>query len=419
MITKYLHFKHHPAALGNIIEWYDFALYGYLASYLSTSIFPTHQHNKLILVYCIFASGIVSRLFGGIVFSHHGDTKDPNSALNKSVKMMAVSTALISFIPNYHTVGMIAPCLLLILRITQGISAGGQYSGSLVILSNEHALHRASHCALAYIYSIIGYLLANIISALSTHLFASAANYSLSWRAPFLLSIPLVLYINRRQDPKTISRKKTTSKIKNPIILLARNHLFTWILTTTLATIGGVFYFFIYVYLFNDMLIKSTHHPLAIYTINFICLVGSCYLVKYFAVISDKHGRAPLFFFTFTGFLILNTPMSELMQSNSLALKFLTYAGFITLFSAFTANAAAVYSEVFPVNIRYSGLALSYNTGIALSSFTPALATWLQANQHIIIGIKLTTAILSLLGLGLIKPLQKKINSVKHHRLSY
>ena len=141
--------------------------------------------------------------------------------------------------------------------------------------------------------------------------------------------------------------------------------------------------------------------------------------MKYFAVISDKHGRAPLFFFTFAGFLILNTPMSELMQSNSLALKFLTYAGFITLFSAFTANAAAVYSEVFPVNIRYSGLALSYNTGIALSSFTPALATWLQENQHIMIGNKLTTAILSLLGLGLIKPLQKRINSVKLHRLSY
>ena len=184
-------------------------------------------------------------------------------------------------------------------------------------------------------------------------------------------------------------------------------------MATLLATIGGIFYFYIYIYLFNDMLLKSGNHRLSIYTINFICLVASCYLVKYFAKVSDQKGRTTVFVISFTGFLTLSTPLPHLLNSDALGLKLLAYAGLITLFSAFTANAAAVYGEVFPTNIRYSGLATSYNAGIALSSFTPAIASWIQKHHHSTTWNTAMVLTASMLGLVLTKPIQKKIHLTK------
>ena len=213
-----LSLKNHAAALGNIIEWYDFALYGSLISFLSVSIFPPHQNNKLILMYLIFASGVVARFIGGLLFSHHGDTKNPQQALNTSIYLMAISTALIGLIPNYQQAGMIAPSLLLILRIIQGISAGGQYSGSLIILGNQNPLDRSQQCAFAYIYSTVGFLLANVMSATCTHIFAAKENHSLIWRIPFLLSIPLAIFVIRSMTSHTQSNTQSSNTIKNPLI---------------------------------------------------------------------------------------------------------------------------------------------------------------------------------------------------------
>ena len=128
-------YKHWHLGLGNVMEWYDFSLYAYLASYLSKSFFP-NSNQGLVYVFLIFACGIIARFIGGIIFGHMGDRYGHKRSLRIAIICMVFPTFCIGLIPSYHVIGMLAPVILLLLRIAQGVSAGGQYSGSLTVLGD-------------------------------------------------------------------------------------------------------------------------------------------------------------------------------------------------------------------------------------------------------------------------------------------
>jgi len=177
--------------VGNVLEWYDFALYGYLATIFAGQFFPSEDPlTSLIGAYAVFAIGFLARPLGGVIYGHIGDRFGRRRLLTLSVVLMGVPTFLLGLLPTYASVGILAPILLVALRFIQGISTGGEFVGSIVFLV-EHApqKRRAFFGSLANLGALIGGLLGAGVAWLMTALLPSAELYDWGWRLPFLSGI--------------------------------------------------------------------------------------------------------------------------------------------------------------------------------------------------------------------------------------
>ncbi|MCL1127855.1 MFS transporter [Shewanella surugensis] len=173
-------------SLGNALEWYDFCLFGYFASVIGEVFFNTgDKQTDLLLAFSAFGIGYLSRPIGGWLFGRLGDRIGRYYAMNLSVIIMGISSILCAFLPGYTTIGIAAPILLLLIRIIQGLSAGGQYGNLLVITSENNALrHKGFYTGIVYSVGTAGFLLASATSSLVLDL--SPSNWSdFAWRIPF------------------------------------------------------------------------------------------------------------------------------------------------------------------------------------------------------------------------------------------
>ena len=175
--------------VGNILEWYDFAVYGYFASVIGHLFFPSADPSiSLIAAFGAFAAGFLVRPLGGLVFGRIGDLMGRKTALTLSVLAMAVPTVLIGLLPTYELIGIAAPIAIVILRIIQGLSVGGEYTTSLVFLA-EHAPkgRRALNASWGIWGASAGILLGSGVGSIVTSVVDSADLLEWGWRIPFLL----------------------------------------------------------------------------------------------------------------------------------------------------------------------------------------------------------------------------------------
>ena len=175
--------------IGNVMEWYDFAVYGYFASVIGQLFFPnTDPAVSLIASFGAFAAGFVVRPLGGLLFGRIGDRIGRERAMTLSVVAMAVPTVLMAFIPSYQTIGILAPILIIFLRIVQGLSVGGEFTSSLVYLVEHAPSHRRGFMAIWGSWGAsAGTLLGSAVGLLVTHYWDSAELLAWGWRLPFLL----------------------------------------------------------------------------------------------------------------------------------------------------------------------------------------------------------------------------------------
>lgn len=382
--------------LGSIIEYYDFALYGLLASDLSRHFLNTTQNNNLVIIFLIFATGIVARLLGSLVFSHYGDQKNHYRAIHCAILMMIISTGLVACLPSYDHIGLWSTYLLVSLRILQGISAGGQYAGILLVLGNKNPKKRAQHAAPAYCYAIAGLILASLV----THLcFRLIPEDHLAFRAPFLLSFVFgILYFCLPNDSEHHQQKKHTL---TPIAIILTQYRRAFIYSTILGAIGGIYYYGLFIYLLNWHFTHFPGHKETIYLLYAGLLIGSALGVYLFAILGDRYGRKGCFLASFIGLLVGYPLLFQIMShTQSLWLSFFCYWMLILLFACFTSNAAAQHAEYFPPHVRYTGLAVSYNLGIALlGSFAPSLMEALSHHFNNLFVLSTPMILTSLLGL--------------------
>lgn len=282
-----------PGLLGNVLEWYDFALYGYFAAILTPLFFPSKDATVgLIATFEVFAIGFLVRPLGAIVFGYIGDRFGRKQALSASIILMAIPTTFIGLLPDHQQIGILAPTLLIICRLLQGLAVGGEFTGSMVYLL-EHApdFRRGLYGALIMASAFCGLLL-GAIAATIVKLFTIVW----LWRIPFLLSIilgALGLYLRLRmpESPVFEELKKTHQININPFKELVSRHSLLILKGTALVVLPATAFYITFLYLptyLNYFLTVNLLHAMIINTLTLFLLILACPLIGFLA---DKIGK--------------------------------------------------------------------------------------------------------------------------------
>ncbi len=391
---------------GNLMEWYDFALFGSLAPVLGELFFPEKNRLvSLISVFGIFAAGYLMRIVGGALFGHIGDRMGRKPALVLSVALMAISTSLLGTLPTYSSVGIVAPILFMMMRIFQGIAMGGEFTTSISYLI-EHAPsnRRALYGSLTGVTAVAGILLGAVVSNGLFLVFTKPQILSWGWRLPFLVSIllGLLIVLLRRALPE----EEKSEKLDQPSPVREVIHRYP------LEILRGLFlgwgphsgFYIITVFLGPFLLTEhllpgKTAMNLQMQTIAFMLII-----IPTAGYLADKFGRKPMVITTAIACICLAWPLfATLTQGYEIRDRL-----FLFLFAIAACGGGAPYqvwlAEQFPSSLRASGLGIAYNGAAALlSGTTPLVCTTLvqisgnlKAPAFLILAASCVTLVLAL-----------------------
>src|SRR6516165_3542323 len=364
--------------IGNTLEWYDFAIYGYFAAQIGRHFFP-HEDvvAQLLSTFGVFAVGYLMRPVGGVIVGHIGDTLGRRAALTFSVAAMAIPTFLIGLLPGYETFGVLAPVGLTLLRVVQGLSVGGEYPGSMVFLV-EHAPEgqRGLMGALGASGGTVGMLLGSAIGAAFSASISTAALDAWGWRIPFLLGLVVGVagYILRRYALETTIEEKRT---RAPIV----ETLHHWRVVARFAGLSvysAVTFYIGFVYLVSWLQTADGIPPSRSLEINSFSMLSSVPVLIAVGWLSDRIGRKPLMLLASTGGLIGGLPLFWLLNHQSDLVAQVGQLGLVLLTGVYYGSLPAVLVEAAPPSVRCTAVPLGYNlcTGL-FGGLSPLVATWL------------------------------------------
>jgi MFS transporter, MHS family, proline/betaine transporter len=372
-------------AIGNVLEWYDFGLFGYFASVIARQFLPAEDKlSSLLGTFGVFATGFLMRPLGGVVFGHIGDRVGRKRALELSVVLMAVSTTLLGMLPSHASIGLAAPVLLTLLRLAQGLSVGGEYIGSMSFLS-EHApaAWRGFLGSWSSFSVVLGSLLSSATAALLTSVLSEADLVTWGWRVPFLsgLLIGLVglwLRLGVAESPSFVALQKTGKLAANPVGEAIRHDWGAIAVTLGLTGVSSVGFYLPFLWL-PTWLSQINRPPMPegeAHLANTIALVALLVLTPLAAVVSDRVGRKPMFLGAGLSYALLSYPVFLMMTAGTFKTAVLGGLAFACCNSLYSGCMAATMVELFPTRTRYSGVALGYNIGQAvLGGTAPLVAT--------------------------------------------
>jgi MHS family proline/betaine transporter-like MFS transporter len=372
------------AVVGNVLEWYDFAVYGYLATIIAKNFFPSGDEvAALLATFAAFGVGFVVRPLGGIVIGRIGDTRGRKVALILTILLMAVGTVLIGLIPSYSTIGVLAPILLVLARLMQGFSAGGEWGGSTAFIVEWAPADRRGFYGSFQQCSVVGGLLMGSgVAALLTSIIAPAAMDSWGWRIPFLLGGligPVGIYMRRNIDETPAYRRVAAAPANaggdktSPFILAARAFGFTILWTVS-------FYIFLaYMPTFTQKYAGLTRSA-ALWS-NTAGLLLLMLTIPIMGLLSDRMGRKPLLLACCIAFIILPYPLFSLMLSGASLTTIVLIQLLVGLAIApFSGAGPAAIAEIFPTGTRSTYMSTGYALATAIfGGFAPFIATWLIA----------------------------------------
>ncbi|WP_099022838.1 MFS transporter [Mycolicibacterium palauense] len=376
------------ASIGNAVEWFDFAIYGFLATFIAAHFFPAGNDTAALLnTFAIFAAAFFVRPLGGFVFGPLGDRIGRQKVLALVILLMSGATLAIGLLPTYSSIGLAAPLLLLLLRCVQGFSAGGEYGGGAVYLA-EYATDRHRGRTITYMVwsGVLGFLIGSItITALQAVLTVEAMN-SFGWRIPFLLAAPLGLvglYIRLRLEDTPDFRELSesdnvaTSPLREAVTTSWRQIL----QVIGVMIIFNVGYYVVFAYLPTYFIRTLQFSTASAFTSSTIASLVALVLILPLASLSDRIGRRPLLIAGALGFAVLGYPLFVLLNSGSLGAAIAAHCGLAVIESAFVAAAVSAGVEMFATRVRYSGFAVGYNLCVAVfGGTTPYIVTWLTGS---------------------------------------
>lgn len=394
--------------LGNALEWYDFAIYGFFAPILAKSFFPSDDPTaSLIAAYGAFAAGFLMRPVGAVLFGHIGDRLGRKHALLLSVMMMAIPSLLIGLMPTFDQIGIAAGVILVILRMLQGVAVGGEYTGSVVYLAeNSPPERRGLFSSLALLGAIGGMLFGSFIGTIVSFLLTDAQLQSWGWRLPFLGGVGLAvfgLFLRRG-----MTEEKSSAPVAFPLGHAIRYHWPQVLLVFGLNIGYAVVFYTAFVFMIG-WLVSTMHetHALAM-GINTIGLVLMCVLIPITAYISDRIGRRPVMLLGAVLLVILPYPLSWLMMHPQPVFALLGQLGFVVAIAIYVGPIPALLTELFPAHIRVTAVSVGYNLAFAVFGGTsPIVATWLISQSGSDIGFAWYLSAISVLSLISVLMMQK------------
>ena len=362
--------------IGNALEWYDFAIYGYFAVQIGRYFFPHHDPvAQLLSVFGVFAIGYLMRPIGGVLVGHIGDRFGRRTALIFSVIAMAIPTFLMGLLPGYQTIGVLAPIGLTLLRVVQGLSVGGEYPSSMVFLV-EHAPEgrRGLMGALVAASCAIGTLLGSAVGAAFAASMSTATLDAWGWRIPFLLGLVVGIagYILRRHVLETGVAEK---RMRAPIVETLHDHGRVVAAFAGLSVFSSVTFYIGFVYMVSWLQIADGIPPSRALEINTFSMVVSLPVLIAAGWLSDRVGRKPLCSSRawaghrcLAPFWLLNHPSELLAQLGQL--------GLVVLMGLYYGALPATLVEAAPPTVRCTTVALGYNLCLGLfGGLSPLVAT--------------------------------------------
>jgi MFS family permease len=372
------------STIGNVLEWYDFVLFGFLTLVISKQFFPAdNPYGALLMTTATFGAGFVVRPIGGVVLGMYADRYGRKAGLTLVIMLMTVASAIVAFTPSFATIGIVAPLLVVLARLLQGISAGGEFGTATAMLVEYAPKSRRSFYGSWQMFAqALGALCAIAMGAILTNMFSKEAVESWAWRLPFafgLLIGPVGIYIRNRM-PETEAFSRLSKPARAPLSKVFSEYPREVFISTSMSAALNVMSYVIFTFL-PIFAVQTLGMPLKL---PFMVLLLSVSLrivtIPFFGWLGDRVGQKLVMGISLFLFLLLLYPSYYWMIHAPSVTSILTVESvFALLSSAATSSVPSASAMLFPTSVRSTGLAISYNIGASLfGGFSPFILTWLM-----------------------------------------
>lgn len=373
-------------SVGNLIEWYDWYVYSAFAVYFSAEFFPKGDPtSQLLNTAAIFAVGFLMRPIGSMLMGRYADRHGRRAALTLSITIMAAGSLIIACTPSYSSIGVLAPIILVLARLLQGLSLGGEYGTSATYLSEMASSgRRGFYSSFQYVTLVAGQMVALGVQIILQQILSESDMNSWGWRIPFVIGAMgalAVLWLRRTMDEsEQFSKMGSESRERAGTVRALMKHPKA-VLTVVGLTLGGTVAFYTYTTYLQKFMVNTVGLEKEVVSwINFIALLIFVVLQPLAGALSDRIGRRPLLMsFGILGTL-LTVPLFLFMeQTNSPIVAFLLMMVGLIIVTGYTSINAIVKAELFPTEIRALGVGFPYALTVAIFGGTAEfIALWLK-----------------------------------------
>lgn len=388
--------------VGTMIEGYDFSMYGYMAVIIAPLFFPSdNAASSLLLTLSVFAVAYVARPLGGLVFGYVGDRISRRAALMATLMCMGLSSAAIGLLPTAIKVGPLAAVALVLLRLLQGFSVGGEVAGAATLVSEAApAGRRGRYGALNPFGATMGFALASAVAGLVSLLTTEEQMESWGWRIPFLLALPLAgicLVLRRSLVHQSTSEGSGPSPTPIADVLKTCRKPLLQSVGISLAVNGTAYFGLTYI---SIHLITELGYPKAsVYWTTTVVVAFSALLMLWTGRLGDRIGLMGIAAIGLTGYFVLTAGAMALMGIGNLLIAGIAFLAIMVNSSFLQVAGYSSIPELFPPNVRYTGTALGWNIGVVIAGGTaPVVCAWLVERTGIALSPALFVMTLSLVG---------------------
>ena len=368
------------ASVGNALEWFDLVVYGFFAVIIAKLFFPAADPTaSFLLTWVAFAVTYLMRPLGAIVFGVYADRFGRKSALTLSISLMMLGTLMIAVSPTYGTVGVVAPLIILIARLIQGFSAGGEFGSATAFLAEQNPAQRGFYGSWQFASQGMTTVLATGFGAGLTTILTPADLESWGWRIPFVFGLligPVALYIrnNLEETPEFQAAGPSDSPLKETVTV-AKMRLLIGFGLVVLGTVGMYTILFMPSYAVRQLGLA----PQGAFFAGLLTGIIQVFLMPFVGSASDKIGRLPLAFVASIAMFVSIYPMFSWLASTPTLQTLLIVQAIYGVFTALYMGALpALMSELFPTKIRTTGLSLTYSFGVmTFGGAAPLINEWL------------------------------------------
>ncbi|WP_366248186.1 MFS transporter [Terribacillus aidingensis] len=375
--------------VGNAMEWFDFGLYSYLAVIISQNFFSAVQNDelKLVFTFATFAIAFLMRPLGGIIFGKIGDRSGRKVVLTTTIILMAFSTLLIGLLPTYDQIGIWAPILLLVARIIQGFSTGGEYAGAMVYIAESSPDNKRNILGSGLeIGTLTGYILASLVASILFIALSDEQMASWGWRIPFLLGLPLGLiglYLRKSLEESPIyenelSNTEGQEQEEESFLSILKNHKKDIIVCFVAVAFFNVTNYMLLSYMpsyLDEIIGLSSTVGTVLITLVMIIMVP---LTLLFGRLSDKIGNKTVFLIGLGGLTLLSAFAFYLVNLNGLVYVSIGILILGVLLATYEGSIPGSLPTLFYTDIRYRTLSVTFNVSVSIfGGTTPLVSTWL------------------------------------------
>lgn len=368
------------SSIGNALEWFDILIYGAFAVVIAKLFFPTDNDTvSLLLTFATFGVSFFMRPLGAVILGAYSDRVGRKAALTVSILLMTIGTALIAFMPTYSSIGLWAPAGIVLARLIQGFSAGGEFGSSTAFLV-EHAPHRRGFFSSWQVASQgLSLLLAAAFGAGLNGWLTVEQLHAWGWRIPFLFGLligPAGLYIRRHleESPEFATAERTETPLRD-MFTHQKERLLIGTGCVIMATVSVYLALYMPTYAIKQLGMPAWSSYAATLISGFIMMVASPLVGQ----LSDKYGRTPFMLASSVLFVLMTYPMFVFLTGNPTFFNLVMLQIVIgVLMTAYFASMPALLSDIFPVQTRGTGMSLSYNIAVMIfGGFAGLIITWL------------------------------------------